>query len=111
MTDFNITQRSSFLKVEVLEALRRVIDPELHINVVDLGLIYEVETYESAMQIEIAMTLSSPYCPMGETILQSVQNCTEHCFPGFGVTVKLVWEPQWSYEKISEEGRRMLGRQ
>ena len=108
MINFDINDPSSFMKLEVIEALRKVIDPELQINVVDLGLIYSVEISESEKLISIEMTLSTRFCPMGETILSSVKNCLEFNFPAYCHEVDLVWEPVWSYDKISEEGRRQL---
>ncbi|WP_423146011.1 metal-sulfur cluster assembly factor [Rubrolithibacter danxiaensis] len=109
METFDITKQSSFLEVQIWEVLRSVIDPELHVNIVDLGLVYQVEADENTHRITIAMTLSSRYCPMGEAILQSVKNSLELNFPAFESEVNLVWEPEWSYDNISEEGRRLLG--
>jgi metal-sulfur cluster biosynthetic enzyme len=108
MINFDINDSSSFMKLEVIEALRRVIDPELQVNVVDLGLIYSIEINESEKLISVEMTLSTRFCPMGEAIVSSVQNCLESNFNGFQSTVDLVWEPAWSYDKISEEGKKQL---
>ncbi|KAA8484964.1 metal-sulfur cluster biosynthetic enzyme [Arcticibacter tournemirensis] len=108
MTNFDITNKSSFLNMEVTEALRTVIDPELHINIIDLGLVYDVSVNDSEKQIVVVMTLSSKYCPMGDAILNSVKNCLEHNFPAFSAEVKLTWEPEWSYDNITEEGLRQL---
>jgi metal-sulfur cluster biosynthetic enzyme len=109
MEPFDITEKHNFFKMEIWETLRLVIDPELEINIVDMGLVYFVEVNEADKAIEIKMTLSSRNCPMGGTIVAGVQNCLEHHFPHYKPVVDLVWEPAWSYECISDEGKRLLG--
>jgi len=108
MINFDINDQHSFMKLEIIEALRMVIDPELGINVIDMGLIYSVAINEPEKQIVVEMTLSSKYCPMGESILLSVKNCLEFNFKEFEAHVELVWEPAWSYDKISKEGKNLL---
>ncbi len=90
------------------EALYKVIDPELFVNVVDLGLIYEV-TSASGNAIRVLMTLSTPHCPMGEAITNGVRNALEIAFPDRVVRVDLTFDPLWSFEMLSEEGKRQLG--
>jgi metal-sulfur cluster biosynthetic enzyme len=109
MITFDITDHLSFMNVAIMETLRLVIDPELHINIIDLGLVYGVQVDELQKQINIKMTLSSAYCPMGESILSAVKNCLESHYPNFKAQVELVWEPVWSYHSITEEGKRLLG--
>jgi len=109
MEEFDIMGKHNFLKMEILETLRLVIDPELEINIIDMGLVYSVEIIDKEATIEINMTLSSPNCPMGGTIVGAVENCLEHHYPHYKRAVNLVWEPVWSYENISEEGKRLLG--
>ena len=109
MKAFDITDQSSFKELEIIENLRTVLDPELQINVIDMGLIYDINLSENS-KIKIEMTLSSSHCPMGEAILQSVKNCLEQAYPAYEVLVNLVWEPNWTYENITEEGRKQLGR-
>ncbi|RRN77324.1 metal-sulfur cluster assembly factor [Pseudoxanthomonas sp. SGD-10] len=106
---FDLTNPQSFKKAQVLEALRLVIDPELQVNIIDLGLVYNVSVDDDAKVIKVEMTLSSPHCPMGNAILNSVRNCVESHFLEYQSVVELVWEPVWSYENISEEGRKHLG--
>ena len=110
MLQFDITKKHCFLKIEIVEKLRLVIDPELEINIIDLGLIYSVVISEDNRSIQIEMTLSSPNCPMGAAIVGAVQNCMDHHYPSFKTFVNLVWEPAWSFESISEEGKRLLGK-
>jgi metal-sulfur cluster biosynthetic enzyme len=109
MANFNITNPLSFLKEQMMETLRLVMDPELHINIIDLGLVYGIEINESEKLINIKMTLSSSYCPMGESIVSAVKNCIEGHFTGYVTEVALVWEPIWSYDSITDEGKRLLG--
>ena len=109
MIPFDITDPSTFMNLRILEVLRGVIDPELGINIIDMGLVYAVRTDEPAKRILVDMTLSSPYCPMGDSILKAVGNSLEQAFEGYQALVTLVWEPAWSYDRISEEGKKMLG--
>lgn len=109
MESFDITDHLSFMKAEIVETLRLVMDPELHINIVDLGLVYKVEVDEPGKQIKVDMTLSSSYCPMGESIVSAVRNCIEGHYTGFTANVELVWDPVWSYDSITEEGKNLLG--
>jgi len=110
MKDFDINNPDVFLQIEIQEALRTVIDPELHVNIIDLGLVYEIEAQEDQKEISILMTLSSKHCPMSEAILRSVRNCLEANYPAYKIEVNLTWEPEWNYESITEEGLRQLGR-
>jgi metal-sulfur cluster biosynthetic enzyme len=109
MENFDITDHRSFMKSEIVETLRLVIDPELHVNIVDLGLVYEVKVDDEKKQIDVNMTLSSSYCPMGESILSAVKNCIQSHYAAYTCNVHLVWEPIWSYDNITEEGKRSLG--
>ena len=92
----------------VLEALKDVIDPELGVNVVDLGLIYEVAI--DGNDIHITMTLTTPGCPLHESIAEAVDQVLRLMLPGVGgVAVDLVWDPPWTPALISEQGRWELG--
>jgi len=89
-------------------ALYKVIDPELYVNVVDLGLIYQID-FVTAQSISVTMTLSTPHCPMGEAITNGVRNALEAVFPDSTVKVNLSFDPPWSFERLTEEGRQQLG--
>ncbi|HEU0168114.1 MAG TPA: metal-sulfur cluster assembly factor [Chloroflexota bacterium] len=92
----------------VLEALKEVIDPELGINVVDLGLIYDIAIDGS--DVLITMTLTTPGCPLHESIAEAVDEVVRLMVPGAGaVEVELVWDPPWTPDRISEQGRLELG--
>jgi metal-sulfur cluster biosynthetic enzyme len=97
------------LKEQVLDALRTVYDPELNINVVDLGLIYNVEVSEAA-DVNVTMTLTTPGCPLHDSITTGVRYAVQGIEETRNVDVNLVWEPAWSPEKMTAEGLRLLGR-
>ncbi|HVZ96883.1 MAG TPA: metal-sulfur cluster assembly factor [Chitinophagaceae bacterium] len=95
-------------KIKAQQALYQVIDPELFVNVIDLGLIYEIEFKENDV-IEVLMTLSTPHCPMGEAITTGVKNVLETGFPGRNVKINLTFNPPWSFEMLTPSGREQLG--
>ncbi|MGG3562548.1 metal-sulfur cluster assembly factor [Neobacillus rhizosphaerae] len=97
------------VKEKVLEALKSVYDPELNINVVDLGLIYNVEVSDEA-DVTITMTLTTPGCPLHDSITTGVRYCVQGLEDTRNVEVNLVWEPAWSPEKMTPEGLKLLGR-
>ena len=98
----------TFTKDDVLEGLKNVYDPEIGINIVDLGLVYDTDIAESG-DVLVTMTLTSLGCPLGPVIVQEVNNALKD-LPGIGETdVKLVWSPPWSPELMSEEARDELG--
>jgi len=91
----------------VREALKVVIDPELGLNVVDLGLIYGVETNEEG-KVHVRMTLTTPGCPLYATISEQVSAAVKP-LPGVtSVETELVWDPPWNPEMMSEEAKRLL---
>jgi metal-sulfur cluster biosynthetic enzyme len=93
---------------EVREALRHVIDPEVGVNIVDLGLVYRVDISPERLQIDIAPT--SPACPMGEAILDEARDVVDALTPvGMAIDIQLVWEPPWDPSKMTDAARRVLG--
>ncbi|RNI24136.1 metal-sulfur cluster assembly factor [Rufibacter latericius] len=90
----------------VLETLKYIIDPEIGINIVDLGLVYKVTAEEERIYIEL--TLTTKGCPMSGTITTATQQILKRMFPTHGIEVELVWWPMWSPELITDEGRRQL---
>ncbi|SMD10501.1 metal-sulfur cluster assembly factor [Pedobacter nyackensis] len=108
MITFDIPEFLFVMKITVVDALKTVIDPELHANIVDLGLIYHVKVDNINKCILIEMTLSSRNCPMSESILSAVKNCIIRTFPDYQAEVSLVWEPEWNYRTIPEAGLRKL---
>ena len=91
----------------LLDALRQVIDPELMINIVDLGLVYEVEQQES--KVTVAMTLTSPACPAGPQLMQQAKMALEALEEIDEVDIKLVMTPPWSPDRMTDEARDQLG--
>ena len=94
-------------KSEILSALKNVYDPEIPVNLVDLGLIYEVGIQNKDVSIE--MTLTAVGCPMHSVITQNVKDAVEELEGVRQAVVKIVWEPRWTPERISEAGRVTLG--
>lgn len=94
--------------MEVYEELKAVIDPELFVNIVDLGLIYGLELSKDPFKVDINLTLTSRGCPMGDTIMQDIRETLKRCFPGVEVNIELVWEPAWCMDFVTEEGKMEL---
>ena len=100
----------AILAVDVIrEGLKEVIDPELGVNIVDLGLIYEIKTSEDDNNVEIRMTLTFPGCPAGAYIIAQVNQVVEDLEGVEEVDVEIVWDPAWSPEMMSEEIRMEYG--
>ena len=91
-----------------IDALREVIDPEIGMNIIDLGLVYRLEPKEES--IEVDFTLTSPGCPLADTIMQNIVDALRVVSNGkYEVVPQLVWNPPWSIEFMSEEARVELG--
>jgi metal-sulfur cluster biosynthetic enzyme len=96
------------MDAEILSALKAVIDPELGINIVDLGLVYHAE--HNAGRIDITLTMTTPACPLGEMMSEEIKMVLRERFPETSeVRVEIVWDPPWSPDMMSEESRRRLG--
>lgn len=93
--------------MQVQERLAGVIDPELGINIVDLGLVYDVALDEQT--IAITMTMTTPACPLGPYLEQSVEAALADVAGPRLITVDVVFDPPWSPDLISDEGREQLG--
>ena len=91
-----------------LAALESVMDPEIGLNVVDLGLIYQIDFDEAPLKIFVAMTLTTQFCPMGESTTDAVSRALENTFAGTQVSLELTFDPPWSHEFISAEGQKFL---
>ena len=91
----------------VLEALKEVYDPELHYNIVDLGLVYDVEVNDGG--VRVVMTLTTPACPIGPMVIEQIQE-NVGLLPGVhDVDVEITFDPPWHPEMISDEARADLG--
>ena len=91
----------------VRRALRQVKDPELDMNIVDLGLVYDVEVADG--DVRIAMTLTSPGCPAGPMITNDVYKVVRALEGVQDVDVEIVWEPYWTPERIDPKVRALMG--
>jgi metal-sulfur cluster biosynthetic enzyme len=92
---------------QVRMALRKVKDPELNLNIIDLGLVYEIAVDNG--DVEIDMTLTSPGCPAGPQIMGDVERVVKAMAGVAGVNINLVWDPFWSPDKIEPRVRAYMG--
>jgi FeS assembly SUF system protein len=91
----------------VLDVLKNVYDPEIPVNVVDLGLIYDVAVDDDVVNVK--MTLTAPGCPMHETMSRTAEMAIETLDGVKEAHVEMVWDPPWTPERLTDEGRRLLG--
>jgi FeS assembly SUF system protein len=103
------TAGAKAMRSEVIAALRTVFDPEIPVNIYDLGLVYGLETDFATGRVDIRMTLTAPGCPVAASFPKTVAHAVGQV-PGVAdVRVELVWEPPWSKELMSEAARLQLG--
>ena len=93
---------------DLLNILKTVMDPEVELNIVDLGLIYRLEC-DGENKVHIDMTLSTPACPLGDAIIMNVQETLKANYPEIESNVQLVWDPPWTPDQMTEEGKKVLG--
>ncbi len=98
---------SEITEEAVRNALRSVNDPEVGMNIVDLGLIYGVTLAPGKIQIN--MTMTTPACPMGSMITDQAQAALKAIAPEADITVQLVWEPSWDSSMMSAEAKKHFG--
>lgn len=95
-------------KEQVMEALRSVIDPEIGINIVDLGLIYNVEVKDENIHVE--MTMTTPACPLNRMITMHANRALKTKLPtAKSIEVKMVWDPPWHPSMMTSAARQQLG--
>ncbi|GAB4358325.1 MAG: SUF system Fe-S cluster assembly protein [Gammaproteobacteria bacterium] len=96
------------LEGHIIDALRNIYDPEIPVNIYDLGLIYEIEIGDD-YRVHIVMTLTSPGCPVAQTFPETVA-ANVKSVPGVAdCTVEITWDPPWSQDRLSETARLQLG--
>jgi len=95
------------LESMIVDALKRVYDPEIPVNVYDLGLIYEIETKDSTA--DITMTLTAPNCPMADILLNDVETYVGDVSGIDKVNINLTFDPPWDKDMLSDEARLELG--
>lgn len=104
MSDFLTAHQTEIL---AYNALKKVLDPELGINIVDMGLIYSIELKKDDI-LYVEMTLSSKACPLGDTIINDVNQTLKETLADKKFKVDLVWEPAWSTDMVTPEGKKQL---
>jgi len=97
------------LRERVVAALRNVYDPEIPVNIYDLGLIYALEIDESLGRARVLMTLTAPGCPVAQTFPGTVQDAVRAVEGVKDAAVELVWEPPWGPDRMSEAAKLQLG--
>lgn len=106
--------KKTVTKAEVMKQLKEVVDPELGVNIVDLGLIYEVAVKSvkqdtGGVVVHVKMTLTSPGCPLAPIIHEEVEKSLMKIKGVDEVELEIVWDPPWSLEKVSEETKLLFG--
>ena len=107
-TDSDSFLQQKLLKGKVIEALREVYDPEIPINIYELGLIYEIDV-DADNRVKIKMTLTAPACPVAGSLPGEVEKRVEAVPEVKSADVELVWEPAWSRDRMSEAALLQLG--
>ena len=108
MFGFKKKQDNELMKEAVIVALRGVYDPEIPVNIYDLGLIYDVLINDEG-HVDIKMTLTTPGCPVAQTFPGTVEQAVNQVDGVSDCTVELVWEPPWTQERMTEGARLELG--
>jgi FeS assembly SUF system protein len=93
---------------KVVDVLKTIYDPEIPVNIYDLGLVYEINANELGV-VDIQMTLTSPACPVAESLPSEVEDRVQAIKEVTAANVEIVWDPPWSQDLMSEEGRLELG--
>src|SRR5439155_2052649 len=107
--DANKTPRQKAIEEQVVSACRTVYDPEIPVNIYDLGLIYKIEVDPQTSFVRVEMTLTAPGCPVAGELVMAVQNKIEAIAEVPDSVVELVWNPPWSREMMSESARLEWG--
>jgi FeS assembly SUF system protein len=97
------------MREDVIAALRTVHDPEIPVNIYDLGLVYALEVDDGAGRVRVLMTLTAPGCPVAQTFPQTVEQAIRGVAGVRDAEVEIVWEPPWGPERMSEAVRLQLG--
>ncbi len=106
----NVMTNNNIKCTIALAALQQVIDPEIGLNIVDLGLVYRLDFDDACQKIEVTMTLTTPFCPMGASITHAVEKLLSATFAGEQIAVNLSFDPPWKHDRISEAGKLFLNR-
>jgi len=97
----------SYIKSKVIEAVKKIYDPEIPVNIYELGLIYKIDVDEKN-KVNVDMTLTSPNCPVAESLPNEVKENIKKVEGVSDVNLNLVWEPPWDKDKMSEAAKLEL---
>jgi len=103
-----MSDKKSKIEYEIVAALKQIYDPEIPVNIYDLGLIYKIEILDN-FDVEIDMTLTAPNCPMADSLLEDVQSALKALKDVRAVNINIVFDPPWSKNMMSEEALLDLG--
>ena len=104
----NVITNHELKSTIALAALQHVVDPEIGLNIVDLGLIYQVDFNEDGKEVFVSMTLTTQFCPMGDSIRDGAARAMQQAFPDYKIHIGLVFDPPWNANRISAEGQEFL---
>lgn len=102
-------EKQEKMQGKVIDMLRTVFDPEIPVNIYDLGLIYRIELNDECTELNVDMTLTAPNCPAADFILEDVRQKLESISGLEKVEVELVFEPEWDKDMMSEDAKMELG--
>lgn len=94
---------------QIFEQLKTIVDPELQVNIVDLGLIYDIAIDDKKGLVEITMTLTTPGCPLSFVFQEWIPEAVRKVEGVKEVKIDLVWEPSWNPDKLSDDAKEVLG--
>jgi len=95
------------LKDKIINEIKKIFDPEIPVNIYELGLIYKIEVNEKK-EVNLEMTLTSPNCPVADSLPKMVKKNIEELSEISSVEIKLVWDPPWTKDKMSEAAKLEL---
>ncbi len=104
-----MNNRNENLEAEIVRVLKSIFDPEIPINIYDLGLIYKIEADKQTSEVTIDMTLTAPNCPVADSLVQEVVDKVEAMEEVASLNFQLVFEPAWNKDMMSEEAMLELG--
>ena len=97
----------SDIKIKIIEEIKKIFDPEIPVNIYELGLIYKIDVDEKN-KVNVDMTLTSPNCPVAESLPNEVKEKIKKVEGVSDVNLKIVWEPTWTHDKMSEAAKLEL---
>jgi FeS assembly SUF system protein len=107
--DSNKTPQQKAIEEKVIAAIQTIFDPEIPVNIYDLGLIYEIDVDAATSKVKLKMTLTAPGCPVAGELVAEVERKVEAIVEVPSASVELVWDPPWNREMMSDAARLELG--